>query len=104
MTRETTLARGRAFLEPSLTDTCLIERLTAEFTDPDTGVTTKTYTTIYNGRCQVKQAGGTEEGQSTVGEAVIRVGSWDLKLPVIGTEDRLDDDRWQSRWRSTTRG
>lgn len=95
MTRETTLAAGRAFLEQALTDTCLIERAdpSLEVTDLVTGVVTKTYATVYEGRCEVKQGGGSPAGQVEVGEAAQRIGSFDLKLPVVDSPGLLTDDR-----------
>jgi hypothetical protein len=95
VTRETALAAGRAFLEQALTDTCLIERedQSLQTTDPVTGNVTKHYDTVYEGRCEVKQGGGTPAGQQSVAEANIRVGSWDLKLPVDDSPGLRPDDK-----------
>ena len=95
MTRETALARGRAFLESALTDTCIVDREdpTLAVTNPVTGVVTKTYVTVYTGRCEVKQGGGTQAGQTEVAEATLRLASLDLKLPVVGSENVRADDR-----------
>jgi hypothetical protein len=93
MTRETTLARGRAFLEGALIDTCLIDRQTGASTNPTTGAVTPIYTTVYAGRCEVKQGGGASAGQTEVAEATLRLGSYDIKLPIDDALDVRPDDR-----------
>jgi hypothetical protein len=95
VSRETALVKGRAFLEGALTDACIVDREdpTLTVTNPTTGVVTKTYVTVYTGRCEVKQGGGTQAGQTDVAEATLRLASLDLKLPVVGSENVRADDR-----------
>jgi hypothetical protein len=95
VTRETTLAAGRAFLEGALTDTCIVDRENPALavTNATTGVVTKTFVTIYTGRCEVKQGGGTQAGQTEVAAATLRLASLDLKLPIVGSENVRADDR-----------
>jgi hypothetical protein len=91
MSREIALTAGRAFVAGALVDTCVITRETGAVTDPDTGVVTKTYATIYTGPCQVQQGEGSA-GQSLVGEASLRLASLTLKLPIAGTENVRAED------------
>jgi hypothetical protein len=48
--------RGRAFAKARMLDTCAVTRPGAPTTDPDTGVVTPTTTTIYTGKCRIRQA------------------------------------------------
>jgi hypothetical protein len=94
MTRESTLARGRAFLPPALVDTCTVERVASEVNNASTGETVKTYTVIYSGPCRVKMgAAQATRRVRTVGEAALRIASAELQLPVVGSEGILADDR-----------
>jgi hypothetical protein len=95
VTRETTLAGGRAFRDRVFFvngSTCHIERVSGEATDLDTGVIVKTYITVYSGPCNVLQ-GSAGAGQVTVGEDALRLNSPTLALPVVGSEGLLTDDR-----------
>lgn len=48
--------RGRIEAEALMVDTCTITRVVSTTTDPDTGVVTPTYSTIYTGKCRLKLA------------------------------------------------
>lgn len=93
MSRETVLARGRAFLLAALVDTCRIERVTAEDTNPLNGKVTKTWATVYVGQCEFQASTATWAGPATVAEAALRVAAATLKLPVVGSEGVAIDMR-----------
>lgn len=48
--------RGRVSAEARMVDTCTVQRVTGSSTDQDTGVVTPTTTTIYTGKCRIRQA------------------------------------------------
>lgn len=48
--------RGRAAAEARMLDTGTVTRPGTPTTDPDTGVVTPTSTTIYTGKCRIRQA------------------------------------------------
>jgi len=93
MSRESVLARGRAFLVGGLVDTCRIERVVAEDTNSLTGVVTKQWATVYQGPCRIQAATANWAGPATVGEAAIRLAAAELQLPVVGSEGVLIDMR-----------
>jgi hypothetical protein len=93
MSRESVLARGRAFLLAGLVDTCRVERVVAEDTNTLNGVVTKQYATIYTGACRVQAATANWAGPATVGEAALRLAAAELQLPVVGSEGIAIDDR-----------
>lgn len=93
MSRESVLARGRAFLTAGLIDTCLITRVTGETTDPATGQVVKTRATVYTGACRIQAATANWAGPATVAEAALRLAAAELQLPVVGTEGTAIDDR-----------
>jgi hypothetical protein len=95
MSRESVLARGRAFFAPGTVDSCIIDRVTAESTNTTTGVVTKTYgLTVYTGPCRMKMGAALATRRiRTVGEAALRIASAELQLPVVGSEGVLADDR-----------
>lgn len=93
MGRETVLLAGRAFLTRSgaLVDTCKIEHRTGETT---VGMlVTPTYATVYTGACRVQAAAANWAGPTEVAEAALRLASFELQLPVAGSEDLEIDDR-----------
>jgi hypothetical protein len=95
VSRESVTLRGRSFAEPGMVDTCTITRVTGGTTDPETGVRTETTTTVYTGKCRVRQPTSTGS-RHDVGEAsIVEVGS-QLQLPMaasdIRTEDRAEID------------
>jgi hypothetical protein len=95
MGRENVLAAGRAFLVTSgaLVDTCIIERVTGESLNQTTGAVTKTYATVYTGPCRFQAAAANWAGPTEVAEAALRLASFELQLPVVGSEGLEIDQR-----------
>lgn len=73
-------------------DTCTIRRASGETTiDPDTGLPTTTYTTIYTGRCKIQsEAVVTLTPKS--GDHTYTVDRWMLHLPVSATGIQVGDE------------
>jgi hypothetical protein len=82
--------RGRAAAERLMLDTCTIQRTASLTTDPDTGVVTPTYTTVYTGKCKVQQQ-SPASAPTVVGEASVFVGQLELNLPMSVTGVQPDD-------------
>lgn len=82
--------RGRTAAEALMVDACTVKRLASTSTDPETGVITPTYTTVYTGKCKVQQS-APATAPTTVGEAEIFVGQLALHLPVSATGPAPDD-------------
>jgi hypothetical protein len=92
MTRDSVLARARAFAEAGMTDTCTIQRQTGVTTDDLTGQVTPIYAAIYSGACRIQQAAAM--GQRTEsGEASVVVLRLELQLPIVGSEGVERGDR-----------
>jgi hypothetical protein len=88
MSALTATLRGRAAAEALMVDTCLVRRRTGEATDPDTGVTTPTYATVYAGKCKIQQrAAGSAASASPaeVGEATLLLATLELHVPTSVT-------------------
>lgn len=81
MSVETVLARGRAAAERLMTDACVIRRKTGETTDPNSGVITPVYTTVYSGKCRVQQPNA-QARMAEAGEAHILLLRLEVHLPV----------------------
>lgn len=91
MSRASVLARGRQAALASMVDTCTIRRKTGQTTDPDTGITTPTLSTIYTGQCRVQIRGrGVTRPEEDVGEAYLLLLQVELQLPMtaVGLEVR----------------
>ena len=56
MTRASVLARGRAAAEAGMVDTCTVRHRTGSTTDPDTGASAPTFSTLYSGPCMVQNS------------------------------------------------
>jgi hypothetical protein len=86
---------GRGFLVRSgaLVDTCTIQRKTGMTEDLNTGIGTPTYVLLYTGACRFQAAAANWAGPSDVAEAALRLASFELQVPVAGTEDLRIDDR-----------
>jgi hypothetical protein len=54
MSATTITLRGRIAAEALMVDTCTIKRAASFATDPETGIATPTYSTIYTGKCRLK--------------------------------------------------
>lgn len=94
MGRSNVLLAGRAFLVTSgaLVDTCTVQRPTGSSMNPTTFVETPTYTTVYSGPCRFQAASANWAGPSDVAEAALRLASFELQLPVVGSEGLEIDD------------
>ncbi len=84
MSRASVLARGRAAAEAGMKDACLIRAETSVTTNPDTGQTTPTYATVYEGRCRLQQPDA-QARQETAGEAYLLMSRRQLQLPVASS-------------------
>lgn len=83
---------GRAAAGRLMVDACTVKRLTSHSTDPETGLVTPTYTTVYTGKCKVQRTPHpTNSRPLTVGEAVVFAAYIELHLPTsvlgVGTDD-----------------
>jgi hypothetical protein len=94
MSRETVLARGRVAAERGMLDTCTIERVTGQTTNPTNGVVVEQKTQIYAGKCWVQSWSplGGAASPRTVGGQYLRLLRLELQLPVAGTEGLQDGD------------
>ena len=95
MGRQSVTIAGRGFLVRSgaLVDTCKIERQTGMTEDPNTGIGTPVYALLYTGACRIQAAAANWAGPSDVAEAALRLASFELQVPVLGTEGLRIDDR-----------
>jgi hypothetical protein len=91
----TLIARGRAAAIALMQDTCTITRRATSSTDPETGVVTATYTTVYpvsgTGICKIQQA-APATNPTDVGEAAVFVGQLVLHLPVTDATAAVQPD------------
>ncbi|HEX2551113.1 MAG TPA: DUF6093 family protein [Nocardioidaceae bacterium] len=90
MSATSALLRGRVAAEALMLDTCTIRRVASSTSDPDTGVKTPTYTTVYSGKCKVQQR-STAANPTDVGEAELLASQLELHIPVSATGVRADD-------------
>jgi hypothetical protein len=87
MSRTSVLARGQAAAEAGMGDACTIRREnSSDTTDPVTGVGTRTYTTIYIGKCRIQQQAAIARPHD-VGENKVWLVRFDLQLPVATSAD-----------------
>lgn len=91
MTRASVLARGRTAALAGMVDTCRITRVTGTVTDPDTGVVTPGYTTIYEGVCRVQQRSASDARPADAGEAYLVLLRLELQLPNSATGIAVGD-------------
>lgn len=82
--------RGRVAAEALMVDACTITRVVSASTDPDTGVVTPTYSTIYTGKCRLKLPVAVAR-PVTVGEAQQFTQHPILSLPATTTGVQVDD-------------
>lgn len=92
MSRASVLARGRAFAEAGMTDTCTIARVTGTTTNPTTGVVTPTTTEIYSGACRIQEllAFSRDTAPTPPDPELMRYRI--LQLPVDASEDVREGD------------
>jgi hypothetical protein len=84
MSAESATLAGRRAAEAGMVDACTITREVGRTTDPDTGVTTKTLTQLYSGKCRVQQPGRMARPEQ-VGEAQVYQLLVDVQLPMSVT-------------------
>lgn len=65
-----------------MVDTCTIRRKTGVTTNPDTGQSTPTYVTVYQGKCKVQQATQAQAREERPGQAELLMVRRELHLPV----------------------
>lgn len=69
---------------------CIIRRVTGSTTNDETGEVTRTYSTVYTGKCKVQ---GSSAGQRRdVGEASVVITQVELHLPIVGSEGVATED------------
>ena len=90
MTALRAMLRGRAAAERNMVDACTITRTTGSTTDPETGATSLTTTTVYTGKCRFQQAAAGASGQN-VAEANIYQVAHLVQLPMSVTGVRVED-------------
>jgi hypothetical protein len=91
MSREIAVVFGRQAAETGMADTCTITRSATTFTNPETGVQTKTLTTVYTGKCRVQAQMPGSAGASEPGEAHLLMLSLSVQIPVSVTGVQPDD-------------
>lgn len=83
---------GRAAAERLMIDSCTVTRLASRVSDPETGVVTPTYTTIYTGKCKVQRGvHPTNSRPIDVGEAERFANYIELHLPMSVVGVTSDD-------------
>jgi hypothetical protein len=82
VSRASVLARGRAAAQAGMIDTCLIQRQTGSTTNPETGVVTPTWSTIYNGVCRMQEHGGYPRDITVAPDQPQLAVNRELQLPV----------------------
>ena len=90
MSAVTATARGRRAAEALMVDAVVVKRKTGESTDADTGVVTRTYSTIYSGKCKIQQRAGVAR-PSSVGEAEVFLSRLEMHVPASVTGIATDD-------------
>lgn len=90
MSASSVLLRGRAAAEALMVDTCTIRRVAGQVTDPETGVVTRTYSTVYSGKCKVQQQAGIARPER-IAEAEVFVARLELHIPMSVIAVASDD-------------
>jgi Family of unknown function (DUF6093) len=83
--------RGRIAAEALMIDAVVVKHRTGESTDPDTGVVTPTFSTIYTGKAKIQHGGTRPAGTKELGQASIQVTHAQLHLPMSATGVQADD-------------
>lgn len=91
MSASAALLAGRIAAEQLMVDTCTVKRETGTVTNPDTGVITPTYLTVYTGKCRVQTRGfwGQRVDLGQAGVVDLRV---ELQLPMSATGLEINDE------------
>jgi hypothetical protein len=92
MTRTTALARGAVIAEAAMVDACTIRRRTGASTDPVTGVSTPSYTTLYTGKCRIQQRAVQRAEQADVGQDYELLLRLQVQLPLTVTGLKVGDE------------
>jgi hypothetical protein len=90
MSATSIVLRGRARAEADMRDACTVQRVASPTTDPEIGVVTPAYSTVYAGKCKVQQS-RPAVAPTEVGEAAVFVGQLTLHLPASVTGPAPDD-------------
>jgi hypothetical protein len=94
MTRESTLARGRAQAEARMTDTCKVGMKVRSATlNEETGLYEETIEPIYEGICEI-QFGTTQPNLADSGSQLITTQDVILKLPVTEETALVNDEHF----------
>lgn len=92
MSIESLLMDGRSAAEALMVDTCRIERPGEVVTDPETGVVSRPFELVYEGRCKVQQTMA-QSRSAEAGGAVLTVLDTRLDIPIgagpIAVNDRV---------------
>ena len=92
MSAVTATLRGRLAAEALMLDTVTVTRLASQVTDPDTGVVTPTYSTIYTGKAKIQRLPRASRVTPTsVGEAEVFMSRLELHLPIAAIDVTSDD-------------
>jgi hypothetical protein len=83
---------GRAAAEKMMADTCTITRSAPAFTDPVTGRQAHNVTTLYSGKCRIKQQSQGDVRTTDAGEADHLMLRLELQLPMSATGFRVTDE------------
>jgi hypothetical protein len=90
MSARTAVLAGRRAAERLMVDSCTIRRVTSSATDPETGVVTATYLTVYNGKCRVQQKIPVSK-PGDVGQAAVWLQRLELQVPMAATGIQSND-------------
>lgn len=85
------LAMGRRIAESRMTTTCTVTRAGDRVWNPATKQYDETTTTLYDGKCRVRQTGNQDHG-ATAADQVFIESQYVLHLPVDGSEGIRKDD------------
>lgn len=81
MSATTVTLRGRLAAEANMVDACTIKHLVGNTTDPETGRTTPTYSTLYSGKCRVQQKVPVAK-PAEVGQAAVWLERLEMQVPM----------------------
>lgn len=90
MSARRAVIRGRLAIEALMVDACTIQRLASSSTNPDTGVVTPTYSTVYTGKCRVQQTIPVAKPHD-IGQAAVWLERLLLQVPASVTGLASDD-------------
>jgi hypothetical protein len=92
VSRDSVLALGRIAAEAGMLDACTIRRVNGgSTTDQSTGVRTKTYDSLYTGKCRVQAARPMSQDHE-VGEDYVLLLRLDVQLPMSVTGLAVNDE------------